>query len=99
MKLKLAGHISQGSGSVNEDAVGFIGDPDDIQAAWALDGVTGINDVSLGRQGSDAQWFVTRIDAHLRSLFPVARDARSVMSSLVDRLIDDLAHITLPDNY
>lgn len=99
MKLKLAGHISQGSGPVNEDAVGYIGDPDDIQAAWALDGVTGINDLSLGLQGSDAQWFVSRIDAHLRSLLPEARTMQDVMSSLVDRLIDDLAHITLPDNY
>ena len=99
MKLKIAGHISQGSGPVNEDAVGYMGDPDDIQAAWALDGVTGINDLSLGLQGSDAQWFVTRIDVHLRSLLPHARDLQSVMSGLVDRLIDDLALNTLPDNY
>ena len=99
MKLKLAGHISQGSGPVNEDAVGYIGDPDDIQAAWALDGVTGINDRSLGLQGSDAQWFVARIDAHLRSLFFEARNMPSVMSGLVDRLIDDLALVTLPENY
>ena len=99
MKLKLAGHISQGSGPVNEDAVGFIGDPDDIEAAWALDGVTGINELSLGLHGSDAQWFVARIDAHLRSLLPGARELQSVMSGLVDRLIDDLAHISLPDNY
>lgn len=99
MKLKLAGHISQGSGTVNEDAIGYIGDPDDVQAAWALDGVTGINDRSLGLQGSDAQWFVARIDAHLRSLLPEVRNIQSVMSGIVDRLIDDLAHITLPDNY
>lgn len=99
MKLKLAGHVSQGSGHVNEDAVGFIGDPDDIQAAWALDGVTGINDRSLDLHGSDAQWFVARIDAHLRSLLPQARDMQSVMSGLVDRLIDDLALVTLPANY
>jgi hypothetical protein len=99
MKLKLAGHISQGSGLVNEDAVGFIGDPDDIQAAWALDGVTGINELSFGLHGSDAQWFVARIDSHLRSLLPEARDMQSVMSGLVDRLIDDLAHVTLPHNF
>jgi hypothetical protein len=99
MKLKLAGHISRGSGPVNEDAVGFIGDPDDIQAAWALDGVTGINDRSLGLHGSDAQWFVARIDAHLRSLLPEARDMQGVVSGLVDRLIADLALVTLPDNY
>ncbi|MGE3871654.1 MAG: hypothetical protein AB7F74_01735 [Parvibaculaceae bacterium] len=94
MKMKLAGRISQGSGRVNEDAVGFIGDPRDVQAAWALDGVTGINDVSLGLAGSDAQWFVQRIDAHLRTLLPAARDVATLMSDLVDRLIDDQAEAT-----
>jgi len=103
MKMKLAGRISQGSGWVNEDAVGFIGAPDDVQAAWALDGVTGINDVGLGLAGSDAQWFVQRIDAHLRVLLPEARDVATLMSDLVDRLIADQAEATaqsqLPDTY
>jgi Protein phosphatase 2C len=89
MKMKLAGRISQGSGPVNEDAVGFIGAPNDIQAAWALDGVTGINNVSLGLAESDAQWFVQRIDAHLRILLPETRDIATLMSDLVDRLIAD----------
>lgn len=93
MKLKLAGHISQGSGHVNEDAVGFIGEPDDIRAAWALDGVTGINDLSLGLGGSDAQWFVARIDAHLRDLVPRARDLAETMADLVDRLIEDQSRV------
>lgn len=103
MKMKLMGRISQGSGPENEDAVGFIGEPDDVQAAWALDGVTGINTVSLGLAGSDAQWFVQRIDAHLRALLPEARDVTSLMSDLVDRLIDDQAQATarreLPETY
>jgi Protein phosphatase 2C len=103
MKMKLAGHISQGNGAVNEDAVGFIGASDDVQAAWALDGVTGINDVSLGLAGSDAQWFVQRIDAHLRALLPEAHDIATLMSVLVDRLIADLAKETalspLADSY
>jgi hypothetical protein len=103
MKLKLAGRVSQGSGRVNEDAFGFIGEPDDVQAAWALDGVTGINDVSLGLAGSDAQWFVTRIDAHLRALLPAARDPKTVMSDLIDRLISDQAEAlqrrAVPDAY
>jgi hypothetical protein len=94
MKMKLAGRISQGSGPVNEDAVGFIGAPDDVRAAWALDGVTGINNVSLGLAGSDAQWFVQRIDAHLRVLLPEARDIARLMSDLVDRLIVDQAEAT-----
>lgn len=99
MKLKLAGHISQGSGKVNEDAVGFIGDPQDIEAAWALDGVTGINDKGLGLMGSDAQWFVARIGHHLRTLLPGAKDLPAAMSALIDHLIADLARHDLPDNY
>lgn len=103
MKLKLAGRISQGSGRVNEDAVGFIGEPDDVQAAWALDGVTGINEQNLGLAGSDAQWFVACIDAHVRDLLTKARDMASLMSDLVDRLIVDLAEALgrskMPESY
>jgi hypothetical protein len=99
MKLKLAGQLSLGSGKVNEDAVGFIGDPHDIEAAWALDGVTGINDQGLGLMGSDAQWFVARIDHHLRRLLPGAKDLPHVMSDLIDRLIADLGQHALPDKY
>lgn len=99
MKLKLAGQLSLGSGKVNEDAVGFLGDPLDIEAAWALDGVTGINDKGLGLMGSDAQWFVARIDHHLRTLLPGARDLPRVMSDLIDRLIADLGQHALPADY
>ena len=103
MKLKLVCCISQGSGRVNEDAVGFIGEPDDVHAAWVLDGVTGINKESLGLAASDAQWFVGRIDAHLRALLPGSRDISIVMSDLVDRLIVDQTEAlrckAIPDAY
>lgn len=103
MKLKLAGRISQGSGQVNEDGVGFIGEADDVQAAWALDGVTGINVENLGLAGSDAQWFTQRIDAHLRDLLPNARRIDKVMPDLIDRLIADQAQALkrkpMPENY
>jgi len=99
MKLKLACHLSQGSGQVNEDAVGFIGDESDIKAAWALDGVTGINDSGLGVAGSDAQWFVSRIDAHLRDLLDAPRDLAGAMSQLIDRLCEDMASHSLPDDF
>ncbi len=99
MKLQLAGHVSQGSGKVNEDAVGFSGDEDDIKAAWVLDGVTGINDTGLGVQGSDAQWFVARIDAHLRDLLANPSDLQTAMSRLVDRLIDDMSIHVLPQGF
>lgn len=99
MKLKLAGLVSEGSGKVNEDAIGFIGDENDIRAAWALDGVTGINDSGLGVPGSDAQWFVSRIDVHLRDLFSASRDLPGTLAQLIDCLIEDMATHTLPDNY
>ena len=99
MKLKLAGLVSEGSGKVNEDAIGFVGDENDIRAAWALDGVTGINDSGLGVPGSDAQWFVTRIDAHLRDLLARPQDLNDTMAQLIDRLIEDMANHILPDNY
>jgi hypothetical protein len=99
MKLKLAGLVSEGSGKVNEDAVGFLGDENDIRAAWALDGVTGINDSGLGVPGSDAQWFVTRIDAHLRDLLARPRELIDTLAQLIDRLIEDMAKHILPDNY
>jgi hypothetical protein len=99
MKLKLAGLVSEGSGKVNEDAVGFIGDENDIRAAWALDGVTGINDSGLGVPGSDAQWFVTRIDAHLRDLLAQPQELTGAMAQLIDRLIEDMAAHILPDDY
>lgn len=101
MKLRLAGQISGGSGAVNEDAVGYVGDPDDVEAAWALDGVTGINDVSLMPAGSDAQWLVARIDTHLRALIPRAPSPENLMSELINRLIEDQASALrdLPGNY
>ncbi|WP_119387859.1 protein phosphatase 2C domain-containing protein [Taklimakanibacter lacteus] len=99
MKLKLAGHLSQGSGKVNEDAVGFIGAADDVTAAWALDGVTGINDTGLGVAGSDAQWFVSRIDHHLHDLLAQPQDLPGALSQLIDRLIEDMTTHRLPDNF
>jgi hypothetical protein len=89
MKLRLAGLASQGSGDVNEDAAGYLGEADDVRAAWVLDGVTGINDRSLGLMGSDAQWLVHRIDAHLRRLFAAERSSADILSNLIDTIIDD----------
>jgi hypothetical protein len=89
MKLRLAGLASQGSGAVNEDMVGYLGDADDVRAAWVLDGVTGINDHSLGLMGSDAQWLVHRIDAHLRHLFAQQRPSAGILSDLIDAVIAD----------
>jgi hypothetical protein len=89
MRLKLAGLASQGSGAINEDMVGYLGDADDVRAAWVLDGVTGINDGSLGLMGSDAQWLVHRIDAHLRQLFAEERPSADILAHLIDAVIAD----------
>jgi hypothetical protein len=89
MKLRLAGLASEGSGAVNEDAAGYLGEHDDVHAAWVLDGVTGINDRSLGLMGSDAQWLVSRIDTHLRRLFAQERASADILSDLIDAVIED----------
>ena len=65
-----------------------------MRAAWVLDGVTGINDRSLGLMGSDAQWFVSRIDAHLRHLFAQERASPDILSDLIDAIIEDQQHAT-----
>lgn len=46
--MKLQGAITEGSGAVNEDGWGFLGSTDDVTAAWVFDGVTGINEKTLG---------------------------------------------------
>ena len=89
MRLKLSGLASQGSGAVNEDMAGYLGDADDVRAAWVLDGVTGINDRSLGLMGSDAQWLVHRVDAHLRRLFAEERASAEILADLIDAVIAD----------
>ena len=102
MKLRLAGLASQGSGAINEDAAGYLGDADDVRAAWVLDGVTGINDRSLGRMGSDAQWLVRRVDAHLRRLFAEERPSADILADLIDAVIADQRDVmgtALPDGF
>jgi hypothetical protein len=101
MRLSLAGLTSEGSGAVNEDAAGYLGEPGDVRAAWVLDGVTGINDRSLGLMGSDAQWLVHRIDAHLRRLFAEERPSAAILAGLIDAVIADQRAVvsTIPDGF
>lgn len=60
LRLDCAG--SWGHGEVNEDVVGACGD-----AAWVIDGATGVS-ASLLNEPSDAAWFAARADRHLRRL-------------------------------
>jgi hypothetical protein len=89
MRLSLAGLVCEAAGAINEDAAGFLDEPDDIKAAWVIDGVTGINAAPVLPGASDAQWFVSRIDFHLRDLLRQPLPLSTVLSALVDRLIED----------
>ena len=87
MGLRLAGLVCDGAGAVNEDAAGYLGDPDNVTAAWVLDGVTGINAQPLYPAGSDAAWFVHQAEAELRQLLLEPVPLPVIMSALVDHLV------------
>jgi hypothetical protein len=87
--VRLVGAATQGSGSINEDGWGYIGDKDDVSAAWIFDGVTGINGMNLMPTGSDARWLVDRADDHLQRLASDDRPLPNILEALVDGLIKD----------
>lgn len=60
--LKVNVSATRGAGSVDEDVVGCCGD-----AAWVIDGATGVGDPLLAGV-SDAAWFANRVDAELRRI-------------------------------
>jgi hypothetical protein len=101
--LKLAAALCEPGAAVNEDVVGWIGEPDNIRAAWVLDGVTGINGRSLLGQPTDAAWFAARIDARLRGLMDRELGTREILTRLVEGLREDQAAAragtVLPNNY
>ena len=101
--MKLLGAESQGSGTVNEDGFGYVGDSGQISAAWVFDGVTGINPRSYLNAGSDAQWLVSRAHAHLMGLAPRDITLNALLHDLVTRLIADWsaasARLDLPRDY
>jgi hypothetical protein len=59
---------------INEDAYGTWPDAQAPQAAWVLDGVTGINDRALLPGPTDAAWFVARVQETLPALLATAGD-------------------------
>ena len=101
--MRLAGAITQGSGTVNEDAYGVIARDGDVSAAWVFDGVTGINGRNYLGFGSDAQWLVASADAHLLDLAAQDIALADILSQLVNRLIGDWikvqAGLSLPTTY
>lgn len=60
--LKVNVSTARGAGPVNEDVAGHCGD-----AAWVIDGATGVGDPLLSG-ASDAAWFANRVDTELRRI-------------------------------
>ena len=93
--MRLAGAITQGSGAVNEDGLGFAGLADDVSAAWVFDGVTGINGRNHLGGGSDAEWLVSRAHARLTHLAPREMPLMALLVELVEGLMADWESATL----
>lgn len=87
--MKLAGAVTQGAGTINEDGLGFLGSPGDVSAAWIFDGVTGINRKNFLGGGSDAAWLVARAHDHLQALAGSDLPLREILARLVQALIVD----------
>ncbi|MCA3561126.1 MAG: protein phosphatase 2C domain-containing protein [Aestuariivirga sp.] len=87
--MKLIGAVSEGSGATNEDGFGWLGTPDDVSAAWILDGVTGINRQNYLGEGTDARWLVAKAHARLAELAARGMPLPSLLEELVAGLIQD----------
>jgi hypothetical protein len=101
--VKLIGAVSAGSGSVNEDGLGWLGTPDDVSAAWVFDGVTGINGRNYLEDGTDARWLVNRAHARISALAATDMRLDLLLEELVAGLIADFADASaaadLPHDY
>lgn len=101
--MRLAGAITQGSGTYNEDGYGLIEQHGQVSAAWVFDGVTGINGENYLPAASDAQWLVERAHLHLSKLAAMALTLPDILQQLVDCLIADWNEISprvrLPAGY
>ena len=73
---------------INEDAYGVWPSGQSPQAAWVLDGVTGINDRALLPGPTDAAWFVAQVQDLLPALLEgmPERPIADLMTRLVDAL-------------
>ncbi len=92
--MRLAGAVTQGSGRINEDGLGFQGNADDVTAAWVLDGVTGINGRSYLPAETDAVWLVGQAHNHLQTLVNSGKSLPEIMFQLVAALIADWQQAT-----
>ena len=101
--MKLTGAVTQGSGAINEDGMGYLGQVDDVTAAWVFDGVTGINERNYLPGGTDAAWLVGKAHEHLLALAAPNIPLEEIVSKLVHALINDWSvvakGIEFPENY
>ncbi len=104
--MRLVSSICEGSGDHNEDAMGFVGSPDDVEAVWVMDGVTVINARSYldpAEKLTDAQWIVEKVQAYL--LGHAGRDVslQQLHHNLIDHVVAEFGHalkmINVPDDY
>ena len=101
--MRLAGAVSAGSGTCNEDAAGVVVKDGAVVAAWVFDGVTGINSSHILPAATDARWLVEKADAHLHELAATDRPLPDLLAELVARLEKDwaeaAARVTVPPAY
>lgn len=101
--MKLVGAVTEGSGTVNEDACGFTGAPANIEAAWVFDGVTGINSRQYLPGDNDAAWLVAAAGNYLSVHAARNVSLEELLQGLVDRLVvawnEVSSGLTLPADY
>lgn len=101
--MRLLGAVTEGSGAVNEDGLGWLGTTADVSAAWVFDGVTGINGRNYLGEGTDARWLVNRAHERLKDLAARDMPLPELLEELVAGLIADFAQasaaVDLPLHY
>lgn len=101
--MRLVSAVSHAGSHVNEDAWGTVGNNEDVEAAWVLDGVTGINERNYLPGKTDAAWLVERVNTHLFRLAAEKLSLNEILANLVDLLIEDWrlasAQFDFPSDY
>ena len=87
--MKLVSVLTDAGGTHSEDAFGYIERDGEIEAAWVLDGVTGINARNILPAATDAVWCVERVQLHLHEIAATALALPEILKQLTDRLIGD----------
>jgi Protein phosphatase 2C len=101
--MRLVAAVSEGSGTSNEDGLGFLKQDGEINAAWIFDGVTGINGKAYMPAATDAVWIVRCANAHLSTMARWDRPLPEILAALVAALQADWPEaakgIALPADY